>query len=620
MSCERSLSDITVSDLKDILRELGASTVGVKAELISRILEIDPTGDRTSHVLTKRNERQNESSASANFREADEESTLLRREMEVYWREKELLERELQLARREIDLMRMTQNARTNGHDFGAVSPSVSHASVGRPSLNIVADSLSHFDGSNNLYEAWEKRVKSLRNAYELTDDLTRLMIGARLKGKAQEWFHSDPSYSDLPVDELLNEMRAMFFHEPSRIQTRKQFEQRMWQRGETFCEYLHQKVILGNRVKIEEAEMIEYIIKGIPEPILRDQARIQRLRTKSSLLEAFERVTLRPRNLCSRDQDAREQRNSVNDKRNVAQVKRCHNCGVQGHLAMECPSKSRGAKCFGCGEFGHIAAKCLKNKNAVREIGVVSRSSHNSKYCKDVKLRGKKIVALIDTGSDLSLMREDEYRRLQFPEMTQQEIVFRGVGSENYKTIGKIDGEIEIDDEYFTISIFVVPSSVIQHALLIGTDFLNKIELNIREGRISIKKPRAGLETSGEIPEIFNIETIEKPKPQDDKYRAINDIHSEQSRSSVKEIVEQYCPQEIKKIGVELSLILKDDDPVCDRPRRLAPCDKRLVDEHIYDWLRKDIVKPSTSEYASPVVLVKKRTTELDFVMTLEN
>jgi len=109
MSCEKSLSDLSVSDLKDILREFRASPVGVKAELIARILEIDPTGDRTLSILAKRDERLNESNTSVNSREASDESTLLWREMEVCQREKEILERELQLARREIELMRATR-------------------------------------------------------------------------------------------------------------------------------------------------------------------------------------------------------------------------------------------------------------------------------------------------------------------------------------------------------------------------------------------------------------------------------------------------------------------------------------------------------------------------------
>lgn len=67
-----------------------------------------------------------------------------------------------------------------------------------------------------------------------------------------------------------------MFFYKPSRICERKQFEQRVWRKDKTFNEYLHQKIIMGNRIGIDEDEMTEYIIEGIPDPILRDQARVQ--------------------------------------------------------------------------------------------------------------------------------------------------------------------------------------------------------------------------------------------------------------------------------------------------------------------------------------------------------
>ncbi|KMQ84249.1 hypothetical protein RF55_18112 [Lasius niger] len=156
------------------------------------------------------------------------------------------------------------------------------------------------------MFEAWEKRVKSLRDAYGLTDDLARIMIGSRLKGKAQEWFHSNPNYTEITTDELLVELKNMFFHKPSKVHSRRQFEQRTWRRDETFNKYLHQKVIMGNRIKIDEDEMTEYIIEGIPDPMLRDQARVERLRIRRALLKAFERVSLRGRSQQGPQRNAR--------------------------------------------------------------------------------------------------------------------------------------------------------------------------------------------------------------------------------------------------------------------------------------------------------------------------
>ncbi|KAK9304212.1 hypothetical protein QLX08_004372 [Tetragonisca angustula] len=127
---------------------------------------------------------------------------------------------------------------------------------------------------------------------------MVKLLIGSRLKGNALEWLHSKPEYVSMPLDELLGNLREMFYHPENVLVARRKFEARVWNREEPFSEYLHEKVILGNRVPINEFEIIEYIIEGIPDPALRDLARAQRIKTKKDLLESFERITLRGPNM----------------------------------------------------------------------------------------------------------------------------------------------------------------------------------------------------------------------------------------------------------------------------------------------------------------------------------
>lgn len=115
-----------------------------------------------------------------------------------------------------------------------------------------------------------------------------------RLKGKALEWFHSKSEHITMTFDRLLDELRAMFCRRQSKLVTRKKFEERRWRREETFHEYYHEKIIMGNRVPIDDDDILEYVIEGIPDETLQNQARIQRFTTAEGLLEAFERVTLR--------------------------------------------------------------------------------------------------------------------------------------------------------------------------------------------------------------------------------------------------------------------------------------------------------------------------------------
>ncbi|GFS82785.1 phosphatase and actin regulator 2 [Trichonephila clavipes] len=55
------------------------------------------------------------------------------------------------------------------------------------------------------------------------------------------------------------------------------------------------------------------------------------------------------------------------------------------------------------------------------------------------------------------------------------------------------------------------------------------------------------------------------------------------------------------------MSIILKDDIPVCQRARRLSCSEKLQVNDQIDDWLQQGIIRESCSDYCSPIVLCKK-------------
>lgn len=55
----------------------------------------------------------------------------------------------------------------------------------------------------------------------------------------------------------------------------------------------------------------------------------------------------------------------------------------------------------------------------------------------------------------------------------------------------------------------------------------------------------------------------------------------------------------------------LNSDIPVSQRPRRLSYHDKQIVDKIVQELIEEGIVRPSDSEYASPIVLVKRKSGE---------
>ncbi|GFV68577.1 retrovirus-related Pol polyprotein from transposon 412 [Trichonephila clavipes] len=56
------------------------------------------------------------------------------------------------------------------------------------------------------------------------------------------------------------------------------------------------------------------------------------------------------------------------------------------------------------------------------------------------------------------------------------------------------------------------------------------------------------------------------------------------------------------------MRIILKDEEPVCQPPRLLAFTERQEVNKQIEEWLNEGIIRPSSSEYTSPIVMVKKK------------
>lgn len=101
----------------------------------------------------------------------------------------------------------------------------------------------------------------------------------------------------------------------------------------------------------------MDYLIDGIPDVSLRDQARIQRFQTTTALLEAFEKIILREKGASRERADGGAVARSGGKGRFIgagetehavkrdAVKKRCHSCGSATHLGLS--DKRQGHEVF---------------------------------------------------------------------------------------------------------------------------------------------------------------------------------------------------------------------------------------------------------------------------------
>jgi len=118
-----------------------------------------------------------------------------------------------------------------------------------------------------------------LRNSYQLDDNFIRILISSRLKKRAFTWFYSKAEYLTLNNEDLLEEIKQMFDLRPGNCRLEKSSRP---MEGRRTILTIHEKVILVNRVSIAEDELLNYLIEGLVDMRLQNQARIMNFRSRT--------------------------------------------------------------------------------------------------------------------------------------------------------------------------------------------------------------------------------------------------------------------------------------------------------------------------------------------------
>nr|XP_046491899.1 uncharacterized protein LOC124223711 [Neodiprion pinetum] len=379
--------------------------------------------------------------------------------------------------------------------------------------------------------------------------------------------------------------------------QIHRELGQRKKKTEETLQQYMYAMREIAGQGTVDTRSLVEYIIQGIPDEVTNKSAlygakTMQELKERFKQYEAMKRdMKTKPKPFEKKDDKTKKPEAKGHPRRRAVGEKsdktRCFNCG------------EKGAKCFNCNKFGHIAARCPDKK---KESCVISRLDMK-KYTKEVSIDDSKFVALVDTESDLTFIRSDEYVRLGSPPLGNRRIEFAGVGSTGNETWGDFSKVINTDGHNLPVTLHVVSNKVLtNHGLLLGTDFLDQVEVRVKRGEVTFFKLDEA-ETNVNAPEIFSINVIEKTKEVDLSY--VEDIPY---RDALRDIINGYKPEKTRDVGLTAKIVLKSEKPIVRRPRRLAPCEKKEVDDLMKMWVEDGVIRPSNSEYASPIVVVRKK------------
>lgn len=463
-----------------------------------------------------------------------------------------------------------------------------------------VEDSLEKFSGDDHLdIKQWLRNIEELAEIYGWTDLMKLAYTRRLLSGSAQLFVEYERCARTW--DGLKTALIDEFGDKVDSFQVHRELHERKKRADETYQQYVYQMVKIAAQADVDTAAVIQYIIQGIKDEAA-NKNYLYEARTIKELRDRLKRYEKTKQEVQSKNKpiDKKDFRGSVKKITQTAtseKQRRCFNCGETGHVSTVCPVKDKGAKCFKCSGYGHIAAKCPKKE----EVNLTSTRS-KKKLEKEVMINNHTFKALIDTGSDLTLIRTDEYVMLGSPRLSSLRIKFEGIGASCYETMGDFCAVMLVDGQEHIVNLHVVPSNVSKHPVILGKDFIDQVDLRVKRGEITIGKI-VDEDNDENIPEILKIDVVDGSDTVNVDY-----IKEPEYREEIKKMITNYTPVNECDVGVKTRIILKDNIPVAARPRRLSPAEKEDVEQIMKQWLEDGIIQPSNSEYASPIVLVKKK------------
>ncbi|GBO11008.1 hypothetical protein AVEN_242376-1 [Araneus ventricosus] len=381
----------------------------------------------------------------------------------------------------------------------------------------------------------------------------------------------------------------------------------------------------LCNRGNVEDITLMQYVINGIPDSVIKKsilygcQEFKQKLtglfwyprmglgtslffppknRGKSRVPHPNQRYQNRPVRVYEKmrsdyDKAKPKFRNETKDRIKAQKIEnkdkfkdtklnniRCFNCSALGHKSSVCENKIKGIKCFKCNKFGdHLAKDCSMKYE--HYITVDKTISYENLTTKILRIKNLNIVSLIDTGSQKTLTRKSIFDKIgEISELEQSNIKLSGLGNTSAKPLGIFKTKILIDYLEFEAEICVVSDSSLAFVLIVGCNVISQCTLIVPGKEIKFAKPSINSLSDSFL---INVAEVMTHKQEIDLTHIQNKAHQEK----VLNLLRNYKPNKIK-IDVKMNIRLTSDIPINSSPRRFPIIEKENINEQIEQWLKE--------------------------------
>ncbi|KAJ8940661.1 hypothetical protein NQ314_010637 [Rhamnusium bicolor] len=274
-----------------------------------------------------------------------------------------------------------------------------------------------------------------------------------------------------------------------------------------------------------------------------------------------------------------------------------CNYCRNKGHTIDNCYKKLRRGQ-------GSEPRPGSSNTRSDKQVLLISRDGDKNKFYKLARINETiEIQCFIDFGSECSLITAGLVKQLNLEiVILPKPVVLTVFGGSEIEVFSMTSCKLSVDSVCLPIELLVVEMCIPGIEVVIGQNFTEDYQIKYSRIGHELLFTNASLNVNviGSVQEVHDRQVIRVG------------IDQPEVQSRIKIIVEDFptCfPSKNSRLGcisgVKMTIKLKSDTPIVQRPYRLAEAEKVTLRELIDELMQDETIRPSQSPFASPVIMV---------------